>query len=107
MAINFFRSVALDLTTSTETLYTTPAGFTGIILMVQVTNISNSTASTRFGVLRESQETNLAFDFEIPPQDSAGLLTGKLVVESGGSLFGSASQNNQLQMVISVLESQD
>jgi hypothetical protein len=107
MAINFFRSVALDLTTSTEVLYTTPAGFTGIVLMAQVTNISGSTASIRFGVLRESQETNLAFDFEIPSQDSAGMLTGKLVLESGESLFGSASSNNQLQMVLSILESQN
>jgi hypothetical protein len=107
MAINFFRSVALDLTTSTETLYTTPLGFTGIVLMAQVTNISGATASTRFGVLRESQETNLTFDFEIPPQDSAGLLTGKLVLESGESLYGSASSNNRLQLVLSILESQN
>ena len=107
MAINFFRSVALDLTTSTETLYTTPAGFTGIVLMAQVTNISGSASTTRFGVLRESQETNLAFDFEIPAQDNAGLLTGKLVLESGEALFGSASGNSQLQIVLSILESQN
>jgi hypothetical protein len=54
-----------------------------------------------------SVETFLAYEYQIPGNDSAGMLTGKLVLEPGQSVAVSGGTNGTLQMVMSVLESQN
>jgi hypothetical protein len=107
MAINIFKNVTADLTTDEEVIYTTPQGFSGIVLMAQISNITSFPVTTTVLVFRDSVETSLITDFEIPGNDAASILTGKLVLESGQSLMASANNNSSLQMVMSILESQN
>lgn len=108
MAINIFKSVTDDLTTSGGILYTAPVGFSSIVLMAQISNTSGTPATTTVKILDiDSTETSLVTNFEIPGNDAAGVLTGKLVLEAGQSVLASANTNSALQMVMSVLESQN
>jgi hypothetical protein len=107
MAINIFRNIAVDVTTNLEAVYTTPVGYSAIVLMAQVSNISPSAALISAYVDRESALTSLVTQFEIPSGDAAGILTGKLVLETGQRIAVSASTNSALQLVLSVLESQN
>jgi len=107
MAINFFRNVTVDLTTSSETIYTAPVGFSAIVLMAQISNITSNPYAANVAVLSNSTETSLVTGFAIPANDAAAVLTGKLVLEAGQSLVASANNNSSLEMVLSILESQN
>jgi len=108
MAINIFKNVTEDLTTVSTTLYTAPVGYSAIVLMAQVSNTTGSPATTTVRVVDVSTaETSLVTGFEIPGNDAAGILTGKLVLEAGQSVKASANANSTLQMVMSILESQN
>lgn len=109
MAINFFKNVRVYLTTTSDTVYTAPVGFTAIILSCQISNVTSGTYQASLSLFdpEDSAETSLITDFSIPGNDAASALTGKLVLEPGQSLIASASNNSTLQMVISILESQN
>jgi hypothetical protein len=107
MALNIFKNVRVNLTTVPTEVYETPVGYSAIILMAQVSNVTGTTASTSMSVVAGVQTTSLALDFPIPGNDSAGLLTGKLVLEPQQKILVSGSDNSSLQMVISILESQN
>lgn len=107
MAINIFKNVTKNLTIAGEEVYTAPAGYSGIVLMAQVTNVGGSTAWVSMSVVNGVTSTSLAYEFDIPPNDSAGLLTGKLVLEAGQKVSFSASDDTSLQLVMSILESQN
>ena len=106
--LNIFKTVTFDLSTTSYEIYTAPAGYSAIILMAQVTNITGGTEQVTMAVLADdSSETSLASNFDIPANDSAGMLTGKLVLEAGYGITGSASANNALKLVLSILESKN
>lgn len=107
MALNIFRNVRVNLTTVPTEVYEAPVGYSAIILMAQVSNVTGTAASTSMSVVAGAQTTSLALGFLIPGNDAAGLLTGKLVLEPQQKILVSASNNSALQMVISILESQN
>lgn len=108
MAINIFKSVTENLSTAEATIYTAPVGYSAIVLMAQVSNTTSGPATTTVKVVDVSTaETSLVTGFEIPGNDAAGILTGKLVLEAGQSVKASANSNSTLQMVMSILESQN
>ena len=82
--LNVFKTVTFTVTTSNSTVYTAPTGFTGIILMAQVANVTGTDADVTFSHFDAgtSVETELAKDFTIPANDAGSVLTGKLVLES-------------------------
>ena len=105
-ALNVFKTITANLTTNSNVIYTAPALKTSIILSLQVTNITANTANTTFfHSTSTNQLVELCKDFEIPTKDSASILTGKLVLETGQKVYSSASANNTVQLVMSVLES--
>lgn len=105
--LNVFKTVTAELTTSNVVLYTAPTGFTGIILMAQITNVTGSSATTTFSHFKTvgAVETELVKDFEIAPNDALNAITGKLILEDGDSVKGSASVDSTLKITLSVLES--
>ena len=107
MAINIFKNVTANLTTSGETLYTVPVGYSGIVLMAQVSNLTAGTVEASMFVQKGAAQTSLATDFGIPSNDAASLLSGKLVLEVGQQIFASASANSSAQITLSILESQN
>jgi hypothetical protein len=107
MAINVFKNVTANLTTSGATVYTTPLGYSGIVLMAQLSNITGGTVDASLFVNKSGNLTSLVTDFAIPSNDAAGVLSGKLVLEAGQAVFASASANASVQLTMSILESQN
>lgn len=105
--LNVFKTVTKDITTSNETVYTAPTGFTGIILMAQVSNITGSAASVTFSHYDTgtTTQTELVKDLDIPGNDATSVITGKLVLEEGNAVRVQGSANTTLKLTMSVLES--
>jgi hypothetical protein len=105
LPLNVFKTVTHVVTTTNETIYTAPAGYSAIVLMAQITNVSSVTASVTFSTFDGTNEIELLKGFEIPANDAASGTTGKLVLETGNSVKIQASANDRLKITLSVLES--
>jgi hypothetical protein len=108
-AVNNFRTVTKVVGLSTDTVYEAPVGFVGVILLAQVANLD--TSEHNFCLYHNRQvagigtvSTELLKDFVIPPNDTANVLAGKLVLETGDTISVSASNASTLKFVTSVLE---
>lgn len=104
LPLNTFRTKAYELTTSEQTLYTTPTGLTTIVLGAQASNIGNTAASVTFTLRKNNTDYVMLNAFEIPPNDAAEVTTGKLVIEEGSSVKAVVSANNTINLVLSILE---
>jgi hypothetical protein len=104
-ALNVFKTVTAQLTTTNELIYTTPSGYTGVVLMAQVSNVSNVTSNVTFILNDNTSNTELLKGFEIPRNDAISATVGKLIIESGNSVRAFAGANNQLKITLSLLES--
>jgi hypothetical protein len=119
--LNTFKTKTKTLdTNTTSTVYVAPIGVTSIVLMAQVSNVDANAAHTitfshhrRFRVLPDAQGNNaqdpnitteLVKGFEIPPNDSASLITGKMILESQDSIRAFADSTGTLKLVLSILE---
>lgn len=121
--LNTFKTKTkiLDANT-TATAYVAPIGVTSIVLMAQVANVDSEEAypitfshHRRFRVLPDAQGNNaqdpnvtteLVMNFEVPPNDSASLITGKMILESQDSIraYTSADGAGSMKLVLSILE---
>lgn len=105
LPLNVFKTQTAEITTSSVDIYTAPSGKSGIILMAQVANITNTSGSVTVNHKYSTTTTELVKDFLIPGNDSASVLTGKLVLEEGQKLSVSASSNSKFKITLSILES--
>tara|TARA_S200002703_G_scaffold153851_1_gene155874 strand:- start:926 stop:1267 length:342 start_codon:yes stop_codon:yes gene_type:complete len=103
-AVNVFQTITNVVGTSTVGIYTAPVGYTGVVLLAQVTNIGSSTQTISFGHRRNGTDTEIIKDLAIPANDTANLLSGKLVVESADILTIVGSNASDLKYISSVLE---
>ena len=103
-AVNVFQTITNVVGTSTVGVYTAPVGYTGVVLLAQVTNIGSSTQTLTFGHRRSGTDTEIVKDLAIPANDTANLLAGKLVVESGDILTIVGSTASDLKYLSSILE---
>lgn len=104
LPLNTFRTKAFELTTSQQTIYTTPTGITTIVLGAQASNIGNVAANITFTLRKNNTDYVMLNAFEIPPNDAAEVTTGKLVIEEGSSVKAVVSANNTINLVLSILE---
>ena len=108
MAINIFRNITANLVTGTTVLYTAPLAYSGIVLMAQISNVTAGTVTASMFVRDVNLTlTSLITNYKIPGNDALGVLSGKLVLQPGQSVVASAAADNSLQLVMSVLESQN
>jgi len=106
-------------TTATVNTYVAPIGVTSIILMAQISNISTQSQTVSFvhsrnrPILADAQgqgaqavgvQTFLVKDFDIPPNDAASVLSGKLILEQLDSVKAWAATSSTLQLTLSILE---
>jgi hypothetical protein len=105
--LNRFKTVTHVVTTNNDTVYTAPVGYSGIVLMAQFTNIGSTTESVTFSHYETSTttETELIKNYDIPIEDAASPLTGKLILEPGNSIKAQASANSAFKLTLSILES--
>jgi hypothetical protein len=104
LPLNSFKTKAFELTTSTQTIYTTPEDLTTIVLGAQANNISNGPVTVKFTLIKNDTTFVMLKDFEIPVNDACEVTTGKLVLETGSSVTASAGANNSVNLILSILE---
>jgi hypothetical protein len=104
LALNVFKTVTHVVTTTSSTIYTAPASYTGIVLLAQITNISNTFAAVTFSTVNNGIETELLKSLQIPANDAISGITGRLIIPTGSSIKISSSANNQLKITLSILE---
>jgi len=104
LALNVFKTVTKVASTSPEIIYTAPIGYTGVVLLAQVANISSSSYDVSLSHRRSAVTTEMLKNYPISGNDTANLLSGKLVLESGDSLILSGSNATNLKVIVSILE---
>ena len=108
LALNTFKTVTKIATTSPVGIYTAPTGYTGVVLLAQTANIGNNTQTVSFSHQRTvagiAVTTEILKNFPVSTSDTANLLSGKLVLESGDSLVLSASNGSDIKFLGSILE---
>jgi hypothetical protein len=104
LALNVFQTVTSVVSISPSEIYTAPVGYTGVVLLAQVANIGASTEDVTLVHRRSSTDTEMLKQYPISSNDTANLLAGKLVLESGDKLVLSGSNGTNLKFIASILE---
>ena len=108
LALNVFKTVTKVATTNAVGIYSAPVGYTGVVLLAQATNIGNNTQTVSLSHQRTitgiAVTTEILKTFPISSSDSANLLSGKLVLESGDVLVFSATSGTDIKFIGSILE---
>ncbi|MFZ9741624.1 MAG: hypothetical protein ACO3CQ_07010 [Candidatus Nanopelagicaceae bacterium] len=104
LALNVFKTITAVLSESPTVIYTAPVGYTGVILLAQVANIGSSSHDITFVHRRSVVDTELLQNYPISEHDTANLLAGKLVLQSGDKLVLSGSNSTDLKFIASILE---
>ena len=104
LALNVFQTVTAVVSTSPTEVYTAPVGYTGVVLLAQVANIGSSSYDVTLVHRRSATDTEMLKQYPIASNDTANLLAGKLVLESGDRLVLSGSNNANLKFFASILE---
>lgn len=110
LVLNSFKTITQVTPTEMTGIYTAPVGYTGVVLLAQCANISENTQTISISHTRIPRRTGIAIttemlqDFPISAKDTANLLSGKLVLESGDILKISGSDGTDLKFLASILE---
>ena len=108
LALNVFQTITAVVSTSATVVYTAPVGYTGVVLLAQVANIGATnqdvSLSHQRSVVGVAVTTEMLKQFPIGANDTANLLSGKLVLESGDKLVLSGSNASNLKFISSILE---
>ena len=108
LALNAFKTITKVATTNAVGIYTAPTGYTGVVLLAQTANVGTNTQTVSFSHRRTisgiAVTTEILKDFPVSASDTANLLSGKLVLESGDALVLSASNGTDVKFLGSVLE---
>lgn len=108
LALNVFKTITTVASTSPVGIYTAPVGYTGVVLLAQAANIGSGTNTVSFSHQRTlsgiAVTTEIIKNFPISVSDTANLLAGKLVLESGDALILSASSGTDIKFLGSILE---
>jgi hypothetical protein len=110
LALNVFKTITQVVSTQMVGIYTAPVGYTGVVLLAQCTNIGQDTQTISVSHVRTPRRSGTAVttemlqDFPISGNDTANLLAGKLVLESGDILKISGSSGTNLKFLGSILE---
>ena len=103
-ALNIFKTVTANVTTSPTSVYSTPLGYATVVLMAQIANTGNSTIQVSADLFRSGNTTALVQGISVPVADAITILTGRLIMTYGDSLELSASDDTSGQLVLSLLE---
>lgn len=123
LALNTFKTITANVTNSPQDIYTCPIGFTGIILLAQIScTDSQNDGIVSFAHVRKNVVTYLVLNGDVPLNDSLSALSGRLVLQGnegdrirvvGGTISPNTmppiltGQNDSgtMQIVLSVVES--
>jgi hypothetical protein len=108
LALNAYKTITSIATTSPVGIYTSPTGYSGIVLLAQIANVGSEThtitISHKRSVAGTAVTTEIVKNFPISANDTVSVLNGKLVLEPGDSLVLSGNNAVNLKFIGSVLE---
>jgi len=104
LALNVFQTVTKVAPTGAVGIYTAPVGYTGVVLLAQAANVGSVTRTVSLSHKRDSVTTEIVKTLPIEASDTANLLPGKLVLETGDVLMLSASDSSDVKFLGSILE---
>ena len=108
LALNVFQTVTFVAPTSPVGIYTAPVGYTGVVLLAQAANVGSETyqvsLSHERSVSGAAVTTEIIKNLPIESSDTANLLAGKLVLETGDILVLSANNESNVKFIGSILE---
>ena len=110
--VNKFISVAVPVTPGEQKIYEVPTGTSAILLYAQVSNVGIGQSYPTVTLIhrRETRSTGITRDIriikdiEIPPNDAAILIDGRLVLETGDVLKIKGDFLNTQKCIVSILE---
>ena len=112
LALNIYKTKVGIATTSLGEIYKAPVGYTGVVLLSNITNVSEDTQTV---TLIHNRVTNVAGtisttateffeEFPVEPNDSFAAIKGKCCLEPGDSLKISVSSDDSVKYIFSILE---
>ena len=108
LALNAYKTITSIATTSPVGIYTSPTGYSGIVLLAQIANVGSETyavtVSHQRSVAGTAVTTEIVKNFPISANDTASVLNGKLVLEPNEVLVLSGNNASNLKFIGSVLE---
>ena len=104
LALNRFQTVTHEVTTSQQTIYTAPTGYTAIVLYAHITNYGDTNSTVTMTQKRSSTQTEIIKGANVPTNDAFVPMSGKLVLETNDSVTIEASANSTLKIILSLLE---
>lgn len=111
LKLNVYKTVTAIASLTPTEIYTAPVGYSGIILLAQIANISPTSYDVSFYHKRPEISgdvtTEIVKSFPVSGNDTISLIGGKLVLESGDSLILSANDDSNLKLILSILETLD
>jgi hypothetical protein len=111
--LNTFKTITTELTTGNKILYSTPLETATIILTAQATNVSDTSSANVTFIHRSNAlvngsvvttDTELVKNFEIPKNDAASLIVGKIVLEETQTIIAKAGANSRIKLTVCLLE---
>ena len=108
LALNVFKTVTSVVPTSPVGIFTASTGYTGVVLLAQAANVGAQTYTVSLSHERSvsgiAVTTEIIKDLPIQSSDTANLLAGKLVMETGDTLVLSANNASNVKFIGSILE---
>lgn len=109
VALNKFRTIRSGITTDIVGIYTCPPGVSAIVILAQVTNLTTDTTSQITAIHSRPGESPSDYKFAngayVPPNDSLSLAPdGRLALETNDVIKVEATGNNELNIILSILE---
>jgi hypothetical protein len=110
VALNKFLTIRAKATTEQVGIYTCPVGVAAIITLCQATNVSEGLDAGTYTITGIHSRTDggafkFANDEDIPVNDSLNLFPdGRLALETNDVLYFNSNSNEQVDIIISVLE---
>jgi hypothetical protein len=112
LALNIYKTKVGIASTTQNEFYKAPVGYTGVVLLSNIANISENTQTV---TLIHKRVTNVAGtistttteffeEFPVEPNDSFAAIKGKCCLEPGDSLIISASNEDSVKYIFSILE---
>jgi hypothetical protein len=104
---NSFKTVTKIVTSTPDTVYTAPIGYSSVIILAQIANISSENSYDITLIhQRGSINTELFKNSPIANNDTLSLFNGRLVLETNDKLivYGSDANDQNLKLIISLLE---
>jgi hypothetical protein len=103
--LNAFKTVTATVTDVIGNVYTCPSGYSAVVLLAQVSNITGNTITVSGNIYKISgNNVSLVQGAPLPANDAVSLVGGRLILQTGDSFAVGANVNAASQLTLSVLE---